>query len=118
MEDSRIEKPEPLKDGFDFPAKVTDVAMAFGGEALSLMPAYKDIPAEFRENSANKWREFQSRWFFSGLKSSELTPRDDIYAADALRHLKLLQTSWGTKHEHKSAAVAWLVSRWFADVNE
>lgn len=91
----------------EFPHRTTDV-----------MPKYADIPEDFRRErgESRKWHQFQSDWFFSGLKEIEVTPKPGVDKKQALRHLGFIQQSWDTSHEHKSAAVAWLASEWFEDV--
>lgn len=109
-----------LGDGFDQPStEITEVDAVFGARALDFMPSYQDIPEEFRRGAgeALAWFEFQSRWFFSGVAKSEVTPRSDVDAETAWRHLRMIQGSFAPKHEHKEAAVAWLASRWFAAVS-
>lgn len=106
-----------LHDGFDQPHEVTTLDMAFGTAALQLMPPMSAIPEEFKRHDGTKWNRFQAAWFFKGLRSTDVvTPRADVPASLAWRHLKAIQSSWEPKHEHKEAAVAWLASRWFADV--
>ena len=39
----------------------------------------------FRPN--DKWQKFQSDWFYKGLKSHNITPKDGVDVKKALRHL-------------------------------
>jgi hypothetical protein len=98
------------------PQAVTDLDTAFGGSLDRLMPAYESIPAEFRDRDNTKWHKAQSKWFYEGIKASDFKPKDGIDPTQALRHLKCIQGSFEPKHEHKMAAVAWLMSLWFDDV--
>lgn len=75
------------------------------------MPEYKLIPAEFMRDS-NPWVEWQRAWFFEGLLDIPV-PKDGVDGDAAMRHLCYIQRSWDTKHEHKTAAVAYLASLWF-----
>lgn len=108
-----------LKDGFDHPSSDIDgLQMALGADLTkdSLIPPYLDIPEEFRRErgDARPWLKIQSDWFFHGLKDKgEFVAKKDIDAGDAWSHLATIQGSWDPKHEHKMAAVAWLMSRWF-----
>lgn len=79
------------------------------------MPKYADIPREFKSRG-NKWSDFQAAWFFSGISNLKLTPKEGIDGKVAMRHLAAIQGSWEPKHEHKSAAVAYLASLWFDDI--
>jgi hypothetical protein len=97
------------------PADVSDLEMAFGTTALKLMPLMSEIPEEFKRDH-NRWVKVQQDWFFYGLKGAKWTPKNGIEPEAALRHLKVIQGSWEPKHEHKQAAVAYLISLWFEDV--
>lgn len=92
------------------PQPVSDLDMAFGGNAMRLMPEYKDIPEEFRRDR-NPWCQWQAEWFFKGLPSFPAA-KPGIDAAMAARHLKTIQHSFEPKHEHKQAGVAYLASLW------
>lgn len=89
-------------------------------EALTtydIMPDYKTIPKEFKDwNNHSKWQKFQSDWFFNGLSDVDgLVTKEGIDQRAALLHLAAIQRSWGCKHEHKEAAVAYLASLWFEE---
>ena len=101
----------PKRADFDKPHEVGDVDCAFPARALELMPEYSAIPAEFK-NDSNPWAQWQSDWFFGGLKKMP-EPKSDIDLNSAIRHLHVIQGSFASKHEHKQAAVAFLASRWF-----
>jgi hypothetical protein len=99
------------------PKEVDDVTLAFPASVRHLMPEYKDIPKEFRNlNHRNKWGKMVSDWFFCGLKNLELTPKPGIDEKKALRHIRAIIGSFEPKHEHKTAACAYLLSLWFDDV--
>lgn len=45
---------------------VNDVDMAFGGNIKNLLPAYNDIPDEYKGfDLQNKWVEMANDWFFA-----------------------------------------------------
>lgn len=100
------------------PQGVTGAERAFGGGMERLLPAYDIIPKEFKNwNNKTKWGEIQSTWFYCGLpKETVFKPKDGITTNDALNHLASIQGSFQPKHEHKTAAVAWLMSLWFDDI--
>jgi hypothetical protein len=98
------------------PAEIDTATMIFPASVSHLMPDYGDIHAEFKM-TLNPWAQLQSTWFFFGLSAdSEFFPKDGIDPKAALRHLKAIQGSFEPKHEHKSAAVAFLLSLWFEQV--
>lgn len=101
------------------PQKVDDLTLAFPGNVVAvLMPDYDDIPDDFKKSYGNKWVEFQKRWFFDGLPPTMTVDLNDgIDGSTAFRHLKAIQGSFEPKHEHKAAAVAYLASLWFHDVD-
>jgi hypothetical protein len=109
-----------LNDGFDQPHGISPIEMAFPANVLHLMPRFEDIPDEFRTHYGTKesapWIKFQSDWFFRGTSKNALKPRAGVDVDAAWRHLAAIQGSFEPKHEHKVAAVAWLASRWFAEV--
>lgn len=110
-----VELPEPLNDGFDQPSVIDDVLYAFPGHLDRLMPATEAIPREFF--ATNDWTIFVNRWFFQGWPETlNLYERPDVDAMAAYRHLHTILRSFEPKHEHKIAAVAWLMSRWYAAV--
>ena len=70
---------------------------------------------EFKKHVGTIWNQLQRDWFYHGLASLDLTPRQGVDAQKALRHLSAIQKSFESKHEHKEAAVAYLLSQWFED---
>jgi hypothetical protein len=108
-------------DGYDQPHEVEDLQVVFPADLGDLLPPWGVIPQNFRRHygdvESQPWKKFQARWFYSGAKLSDLVPRDDVDPAKAIRHLKVIQGSFEPKHEHKEAAVAWLLSRWFKAVS-
>ena len=93
------------------PTPVDDVTLAFPANIVAtLMPAMRDIPRDYP--NADKWQTLTSHWFFQGLKGT-LVPKEGIDLTTAMRHIKAVLGSYEPKHEHKEAAVAYLMSRWF-----
>ena len=81
-----------------------------------LLPPWDSIPEEFRRGDT-KWNRIASRWFFSGLpKGTIFSPKTGVDYLGALHHLASILSSFGPKHEHKEAGVAYLLSLWFHDV--
>lgn len=96
------------------PIPVSDLEIAFPASIEKLMPKYEDIPKEFKRGDT-KWNKIMSTWFFSGLKKFDPKPKNGIDVKMAIRHLKAILGSYEPKHEHKEAAVAYLMSKWFED---
>jgi len=96
------------------PQSVTDLEMSFPARIEHLMPPYSEIPQEFKDGHT-KWNNLFSDWFFSGLSSLSITPKEGIKLEDARRHLHCVMGSFEPKHEHKEAACAYLMSLWFED---
>jgi hypothetical protein len=82
---------------------------------MALMPAYRDLPDEFR-NDRSPYNDLVSQWFFRGLNKSALTAKPGVDANKAFRHLGMILQDWTPSHEHKTAGAAYLMSLWF-DIN-
>lgn len=96
--------------------EISVIDAAFPAHALDWMPAYEDIPEVFRTRSlSNKWKQLQRDWFYHGLKSYTFVPKPGVDVDKALRVIQAIQGSYAPKHEHKEAAVAYLLSEWFED---
>ena len=111
--------PLRLHDGFDEPAIITDALLAFPGDVRHLMPPHHTVPAEFTNmNAVTEWNRFVSHWLFTGnpLKVWDLHLHPEIDGGQAFRHLTAISRSFQPKHEHKEAALAWLLSRWFTAI--
>jgi hypothetical protein len=103
------------------PTPVTDVEIAFPANALDYMPSYADCKDALHamEDRGRRWIDFQQAWFYDGLAAdTKIDLRDGIDSEQAIRHLKVIQGSYASKHEHKEAAVAYLASLWFDDVRD
>lgn len=95
-------------------ADIDNATLAFPASVRHLMPPQEDIPDEFKYG-ATRWNKLFSDWFFSGLSSLELTPKEGVDKDKAMRHIRTIMGSFEPKHEHKEAAVAYLLNEWFAD---
>lgn len=97
------------------PVKVTGLDLAFGGDMSKLLPAWKDIPDEFKRHYGNKFVSIIENWFFSGLGANygKLMPKEGIDKSEALAHIKAVLGSFEPKHEHKTAGCAYLLSQFF-----
>jgi len=97
-----------------FPIDMTLTAadVAFPATVSHLMPKHGDIPRD--HENRDLWRKLFNDWFYSGLTSLNLQPRAGVNETAALRHVKCVMGSYEPKHEHKTAAFAWLMSQWFS----
>lgn len=111
---SSMSKPETLRK-WELPTVVTDLQMAFPATVKELMPEYQDIPDDFKHMS-NPWVQVFSRWFFSGVKKELFVAKPGIDREQALRHINTIIGSFEPKHEHKEAAVAYLMAQWFEPI--
>lgn len=84
--------------------------LAFPAGISKLIPAYDDIPREFKTGT-NPWVKFQRQWFYGGLQKMP-KPKPGVDIQKAMRHLMAIQGRFEPKHEHKEAAVAFLASQW------
>lgn len=95
---------------FEQPKDVSQVDMVFG-QIDGLMPKYSTIEEYDRRDG---WgHKLFTDWFYCGLKSLEMKPKEGIDKEKALRHIKAIMGSFEPKHEHKTAACAYLFEKWF-----
>lgn len=93
---------------------LTDLDAVFPADVIRLMPAWEDIPEAFKKWTG-PWVELAEKWFSQGLSNVALAAKPGIEHAAALRHLSTIMRSFQPKHEHKIAAVAYLMSQWFEE---
>lgn len=99
------------------PADLTAMDQAFPATVMNLMPDYKDIPEEFRRFRPNdKWQKIFSDFFYYGAENINWKAKDGIDRDKAIRHVRTIMGSYEPKHEHKTAACAYLMSLWFDDI--
>ena len=97
-------------------SELSDLQVAFGVGIEKIMPKMTAIPADFK-SAGNKWTTIGIRWFFQGLpKGTTFHEKSGVDKAKALRHIKAVLGSFEPKHEHKQAAVGFLLSEWFEDI--
>lgn len=110
-------RPATVAERFAAPFELDRMTGLMGAtdDVCRLMPAMADIPEEFRRNYDNSFVRLQARWFHTGFGRGELRARPGIDHAKALRHLEAIQRSFEPAHEHKQAAVAYLMSLWFEE---
>lgn len=96
--------------------EISDIQAAFPTDVSHLMPKWEEIPEEFREFRGTPWNEIFNVWFYSGLKNMKATPKPGIDRNKAIRHIMTIMRSFEPKHEHKEAAVSFLMSEWFESI--
>ena len=91
---------------------------AFPADALDWMPAWDEIPEEYRDrNNGTVWNKIVRRWFFSGLPEKvAFYPKDGVDAERAVAVVQATLGSFAPKHEHKEAACAYMLASWFTKV--
>lgn len=94
------------------PIEIDGADVAFGGQAMQILPPYDAIPDEFKREN-NPWAKWSGDWFFKGLERYPVA-NDGIDLGLAMRNLSAVQRSFEPKHEHKEAGVAYLASLWFS----
>lgn len=96
----------------DQPPKVSDVDIAFGG--CDHMPDVKTLPEDYRNERAHACTVAQDL-FFKGGKMADYgyTCREGVDQNDAIRAIRAVLGSFQPKHEHKIAAVGWMIDQWF-----
>lgn len=112
-----------IEKAFAKPLEVIDgVAIGFGMRASDMetfMPPREELPEPFNRYMGDTiWHKVQSKWFYNGLNEEDisfLVPKEGIDKEGAILQLTAIQRSWLPKHEHKVAAVAYLLSRWFEE---
>lgn len=97
---------------FSAPIEISDVDFAFPARALEWMPAWDEIPAEFQEG-LTEWNKAADRIFYGSMEVIELEPKEGIDPYKAGRHIMAIMRSYAPKHEHKIAACAYLMSKYF-----
>lgn len=104
----------PLTPPYD-PIELTKVQVAFPADALDYMPEYESCATW---NGRGGWEnQLQRDWMFVGIADIQLIPKRRYWGQAeinrAFKHLGAIQGSYASKHEHKEAAVAFLLNQWF-----
>lgn len=95
--------------------EIDNVTLAFPADVQDLMPEYSAIPEEYKK-TWNDHNEFVTMWFFNGLENPQFYPKEGVDADKALRHISAIMGSFQPKHEHKTAACAFLLAEWFEKI--
>jgi len=99
------------------PTPIDDALLAFPARVEHLMPLNEpDYKKEYREgySSRDTWGfKLFGDWFYSGLETLELKPKEGIDQQTALRHIRTVMGSFQPSHEDKTASCAWMFEHWF-----
>lgn len=98
------------------PKKLNGLDVVFSTDVSHLMPAYEEIPEEFKKQF-NPYVKLTSQWFYKGLEKTKLKVKPEVNEVNAFNHLFAILSSFEPSHEHKMAGVAYLMSQWF-DITE
>jgi len=98
------------------PQTLTDVEIVFPATVSHLLPAYSEIPKEFKGYGGNQWVELAENWFFKGIDPDIFIAKPGIDRNTALGHLLAVMESFELKHQHKIAGTAYLMSQWFEPI--
>lgn len=96
--------------------EISDVQMVFPANVLDYMPKYEDIPKKYKTDSYSGTNRLFNDWFFRGLKELSMKTREGVDEGKAIRAIRSIMGSYAPKHEHKEAAVAFLLDEWFTDI--
>lgn len=105
----------PLQAPYE-PVELNKVQVAFPADALDYMPEYETCATW---NGAESWEnQLQRDWMVMGIADIQLIPKRRHWGQDeinrAFKHLGAIQGSYAPKHEHKEAAVSFLLNQWFS----
>jgi hypothetical protein len=103
---------------WSLPKPVSDVQFAFPANIIgTLIPEWDDLPDEFR-NRTSGYEELAGHACFNnvGFRSDSLLEGIDIELAN--RQLNAIARSFQPKHQHKEAAIAYLLSLWLVQPTE
>lgn len=92
--------------------EISDTEVAFS--TMKFLPPMEAIPQEFIDGNT-KWNRLFRDWFYYGLKSLKVAPKNGIDSQKAIRCLKAHIGSFEPKHEHKDAGVAYMMSLLFEE---
>lgn len=99
------------------PRDVNDATLAFPANVDELIPAEDEIPEPYWQSGSDWPANLFKDLFFTGLTDLTLVPRDGVDPHKAWRHIRAILGSYAPKHEHKEAAVRYLLDEWFVSAS-
>lgn len=107
----------PSASTYEQPVAVSRVQQAFPADLGDLLPPLDLIPEVFQKGRAGHVSTYARAMAIGRIDESlALIKRDDVDSEVAWKHLCTIAGSFEPRHEHKEAALAWLISLWFRDV--
>ena len=101
---------------WSLPKPVSDVQFAFPANIIgTLIPEWDDLPDEFR-NRTSGYEELARHACFNNVELRPQVLRDGVDAELANRQLNAIVRSFQPKHQHKEAAIAYLLSLWLTPI--
>ena len=105
--------------GWKEPHVFSDMDRAFPARVLDHMPPMAEIPDDIVKGS-HKACKVAWRWFFGDLFTKEplatIVGKKGITGEKIFYHLDTVTRSYEPKHEHKEAAVAYMISLWVRSI--
>jgi len=99
------------------PVAVSRIQQVFPANLGDLLPPLDLIPEVFQKRRAGHVSAYASAMALGRIDESlALIKRDDVDPEVAWTHLSTIAGSFEPRHEHKEAALAWLLSLWFREV--
>jgi len=112
------ERWEPLRSLMLKPQEVSDADIAFPVRALEFMPPMEEIPDEFKENASHPAMGLVRRLLFGPTIPGDVQFHavEGVDSEMVFRQLMVIRGSFAPKHQHKEAAMAYLISLWLKKV--
>jgi len=100
--------------------EVSDAQIA-SGRIDGIIPKYDEIPKEYKDmcpkdQKIAKMHKFMETWFFCGVGNVKFIPKEGIDKDKAFRMVSCVIRSWEPSHEHKEAAVTYMLCEFFDDI--
>lgn len=99
-----------LATSFEKPAVLQTSVVSFPDSIEHLVPKFEDIPDEFKD-PMGPWMQFYQYWQWPGFSEQPLVKKG-LNSLQVWRHLSVINRSIELRRDHKSAAFAYLASKW------
>lgn len=94
------------------PVEVDPVSFAFPARIIGvLIPEWDDLPATFQDGTSG-WEELGSYAATRSVEFGHSVLKEGIDCLLANRQINAIARSFEPKHEHKEAALSYLISLW------
>jgi hypothetical protein len=102
--------------GWETPNEFSDAEQAFQVHVLELIPPWDKIPDDFKNYRHPAVKTFNTWMFGKFAGGVNFAAVKGIDPEAAFLHCLVVMKSYQLKHEHKKAAVAFLINRWFTRI--